>query len=96
VNLAQLRAERERAGAAYAEALASLRAAWVRLAAIERTLENQNVAPGSIRTWHHARRQLEEGLRSLQHHQFAARIIASEWHDSAAAMSDAQINGFNP
>lgn len=96
MNLAQLSAERERAGAAYAAALVAFRCAWVNLAAVERTLQNNNIAPDSVRTFHFARRHMDEGLRSLQHHEFTPRILASEWCEAMTALSDKQIEGFAP
>ncbi|MBR0793978.1 hypothetical protein JQ615_01100 [Bradyrhizobium jicamae] len=94
MNLAELRAEREKAGLAYAESVSDLRSKWIRLAAIERTLCNQNVAPDSVKVFHFTRRQMEDGLRSLQHHEFVPRIIAPEWEAEAAALSDLQIEGY--
>lgn len=98
MNTRQLRAEREAAGAAYVEALAVFREAWARLAAIDRTLANANVAQGeAIRSWHFAsRNRLEDGLRALQHFEFAPRIIVNDWHDRAVALSDRQIEEFKP
>ncbi len=71
---------------------------WARLAAIDRTLGNANVAQGeAIRSWHFAsRNRLEDGLRSLQHFEFAPRIIVNDWHDCAVQISDKQIEGFKP
>lgn len=96
MNQKQLVAERDAAGAAYVEALSSFRDAWARLAAIDRTLQNQNVAQGeTIRSWHFASRtRLEDGLRALQHLEFAPRILVIDWHDRAVQISDKQIEGF--
>ncbi|WP_426615746.1 hypothetical protein [Bradyrhizobium sp. McL0616] len=98
MNRQQLRAEREVAGAAYAKAVETFREAWARLAAIDRTLQNQNVAQGeAIRSWHFASRKLlEDGLRALQHSDFAPRIIVNDWHDRAVELSDKQIGAFKP
>lgn len=96
MNLQQLHSERKAAGAAYVEALGAFRDAWARLAAIDRTLQNQNVAQGeAIRSWHFAsRNRLEDGLRGLQHLEFAPRILVNDWHDRAVQISDHQIEGF--
>lgn len=96
MNLQQLRAEREAAGAAYVDALATFRDAWARLAAIDRTLANSNVAGNEAppRSFHFMRNNLEQALRSFQHYEFAPRIIVNDWHDRAVAISDKQIEGF--
>lgn len=98
MNLQQLQAEREAAGAAYAKAVETFRNAWARLAAVDRTLANSNVAQGeAIRSWHFASRNgLEDGLRALQHLDFAPRILVNDWHDRAVELSDQQIEGFKP
>jgi len=97
MNRQQLQAERQAAGAAYMEALGAFREAWARLAAIDRTLANANVAQGEAppRSWHFAsRNRLEDGLRALQHLDFAPRIIVNDWHDRAVQISDKQIEEF--
>src|SRR4051794_25152395 len=98
MNLKQLRQEREAAGAAYADAVAAFRNAWARLAAIDRTLQNGNVAQGeTIRSWHFAsRNRLEDGLRALQHLDFAPRVLVNDWYDRAVELSNKQIEGFKP
>src|SRR4051794_33248773 len=98
MNRKQLIAERDVAGAAYGEALTAFREAWARLAAIDRTLQNQNVAQGeAIRSWHFAsRNRLEDGLRALQHLDFAPRVLVNDWHDRAVELSNKQIEGFKP
>lgn len=97
MNLRQLEAEREKAGAAYVKALEAFRDAWARLAAIDRTLANGNIASHlQLPGFHFRRFQMEEGLRSFQHHEFLPRILVNDWHDRAAAISDAQIEGFKP
>jgi hypothetical protein len=96
MNSKQLYAERAAAGAAYSKAVEVFRDAWARLAAIDRTLSNSNVAQGeTIRSWHFAsRNRLEDGLRALQHFEFMPRILVSDWHDHAVKISDEQIDGF--
>lgn len=96
MNLGELRAERESAGAAYSKAVETFREAWARLAAIDRTLSNANVAQGeAIRSWHFMSRiGLEDGLRALQHLEFAPRLVVNDWHDRAVELSDKQIKGF--
>lgn len=96
MNTQQLRDERVAAGAAYVEALDAFREAWARLAAVDRTLANANVAQGeAIRSWHFAsRNRLEDGLRALQHFEFAPRILVQDFHDRAVELSDKQIEGF--
>jgi len=97
VNLKQLHAERAAAGAAYVKALSEFRSAFVRLAAVERTLTNRNVSPdGEIRSFHRSRLRLEEALRSFQHWDFQPRILVTEWHEPIVEISDVQINGFKP
>jgi hypothetical protein len=96
VNLKQLRAEREIAGAEYAKSIETLRAAFVRLGAVERTLRNANVGGGGFQSFHFTRNRLEEALRSLQHTQYAPRIFVNEWHEPIVTASDVQINGFKP
>lgn len=98
MNRQQLTAERDAAGAAYTAALDSFKEAWARLAAIDRTLQNQNVAQGeAIRSWHfNSRNGLEDALRALQHIEFAPRLIVNDWHDRAVQLSDQQIEGFKP
>jgi hypothetical protein len=95
-TLKQLRAEREIAGAQYAEALETLRAAFVRLGAVERTLRNGNVGGGEFQSFHFTRNRLEEALRSLQHTQFVPRILVADWHEPITELSDKQIDGFKP
>jgi hypothetical protein len=96
MNTKQLRAERASAGAEYAKAVETFRDAWARLAAIDRTLSNANVAQGeAIRSWHFAsRHSLENGLRALQHSEFLPRILVQHWHDHAVQLSDRQIEEF--
>ncbi|QOZ69191.1 hypothetical protein [Bradyrhizobium arachidis] len=98
MNRQQLRAEREAAGAAYVEAVKAFREAWARLAAIDRTLANSNVAGNDSppRSFHFMRNNLEQALRSFQHSEFAPRILVNEWHDRAVQISDKQIEGFRP
>jgi hypothetical protein len=98
MNTKQLRAERAAAGAEYAIAVEAFRDAWARLAAIDRTLSNANVAQGeAIRSWHFAsRHSLENGLRALQHSEFLPRILVQDFHDRAAQISDKQIGDFVP
>ncbi|GLR91315.1 hypothetical protein [Bradyrhizobium iriomotense] len=98
MNREQLQVERQAAGQAYAEAAEAFREAWARLAAIDRTQSNSNVAQGeAIRSWHFAsRNKLEDGLRALQHLEFAPRLIVNDWHDRAVAISDKQISEFTP
>ncbi len=94
MNLKQLYAEREKAGEEYAQALETLQAAFVRLGAVERTLRNANVGGGEFRSFHFTRNNLEEALRSLQHMQFAPRIVVQPWHDRVTEVSDKQIEEF--
>src|SRR5258705_11879739 len=95
-TLKQLRAEREIAGAEYAKALEKLRAAFVRLASVERTLRNANVGGGEFQSFHFTRHHLGEALRSLQHVQFIPRILVNDWNEPVVELSDVQINGFKP
>ncbi len=95
-TLKQLRAEREIAGAEYANALETLRAAFVRLGAVERTLTNRNINDGEVRSFHPHRLRLEQALQSFQHWDFCPRILVQQWHDPVVELSDAQINGFTP
>ncbi len=96
-TLKQLKAERAAAGAAYVKALSDFRSAFVRLAAIERTLTNRNVNPdGEIRSFHPHRLRLEQALQSFQHWDFIPRILVQQWHEPTVVASDAQINGFTP
>ena len=93
MTLEQLNTERQAAGKAYADALARLQDAWVRLAAIDRTLRNGNVNPHeSIRSWHFRRLELADSVRALQHTEFCPRIDAREWNRAAEALSDLQIH----
>lgn len=96
MNLKQLRAEREIAGAQYAKTLETLRAAFVRLGAVERTLRNAHVGGGEFQSFQFTRNHLGEALRSLQHTQYAPRILVNDWHDPIVAASDTQIDGFKP
>jgi hypothetical protein len=96
VNLKQLKAEREAAGTEYVKALAAFRSAFVRLAAVERTLTNRNVNDGEIRSFHPHRLRLEQALQSFQHWDFQPRIFVNEWHEPIVELSDVQINGFTP
>ncbi len=96
MNLKQLKAERAAAGAAYVKALAEFRSAFVRLAAVERTLTNRNVNDGEIRSFHPHRLRLEQALQSFQHWDFQPRILVADWHEPIVVASDAQINSFTP
>jgi hypothetical protein len=96
VNLKQLQAERDKAGAEYASALETLRNAFARLSAVERTLRNAHVGGGEFPSFHFTRFRLEEALRSLQHSEFAPRILVQPWHDAATELSDKQIADFCP
>jgi hypothetical protein len=96
MNLKQLRAEREIAGAEYAEALETLRSAFVRLGAVELTLTNRNVNDGEIRSFHPHRLRLEQALQSFQHWDFQPRILVTDWHEPVVTASDVQINSFTP
>jgi len=97
MNLKQLKAERAAAGAGYTKALAEFRSAFVRLAAVERTLTNRNVNPdGEIRSFHPHRLRLEQALKSFQHWDFQPRILVTEWHEPIVDLSDKQIYGFTP
>ncbi|MCK1711240.1 MULTISPECIES: hypothetical protein [unclassified Bradyrhizobium] len=94
MNAKQLDDEREAAGAEYVAALETLRKAFVRLNAVERTLQNQNCRAAQLRTFHFTRNRLEEGLRSLQHSEFVPRILIQPWQDEVTAVSDKQIEEF--
>jgi len=96
MNRQELQAEREAAGAAYVDALGAFREAWARLAAVDRTLANANIAGNDSppRTFHFMRLRLEDALRSFQHMEFAPRVIVNDWHDRAVKISDEQIEGF--
>jgi hypothetical protein len=96
VNLKQLKAERAAAVAAYVKALSEFRSAFVRLAAVERTLTNRNVNDGEVRSFHPHRLRLEQALQSFQHWDFQPRIFVNEWHEPIVVASDAQIYGFTP
>jgi hypothetical protein len=96
MNLKQLKAERAAAGAAYVKALDGFRSAFVRLAAVERTLTNRNVNDGEVRSFHPHRLRLEQALQSFQHWDFQPRILVNEWHEPIVVASDAQIDGFTP
>jgi hypothetical protein len=96
MNLEQLYAEREIAGAAYAGTLEKLRTAFVRLGAVERTLTNRNVNLGEFQSFHFSRNRLGEALRSFQHTEFAMPILVTQWHDPIVTISDEQIHGFKP
>jgi hypothetical protein len=96
VNLKQLKAERAAAGAEYVKALAEFRNAFVRLAAVERTLTNRNVNDGEIRSFHPHRLRLEQALQSFQHWDFQPGIFVNDWHEPIVVASDAQIDGFKP
>lgn len=96
MNRQQLQAERQAAGADYVQALSNFREAWARLAAIDRTLSNQNVAQGeAIRSWHFSsRNNLEQACHAFQHSEYLPRILVNDWHDRAVELSDRQIEGF--
>ena len=95
MNLKQLHAERAAAGAGYVKALSEFRSAFVRLAAVERTLTNRNVNPdGEIRSFHPHRLRLEQALQSFQHWDFCPRLLVTTWHEPIVELSDKQINGF--
>ncbi len=94
MNLKQLKAERAAAGAAYVKALAEFRSAFVRLAAVERTLTNRNINEGEVRSFHPHRLRLEQALQSFQHWDFQPRILVTDWHEPIVEISDVQINGF--
>ena len=94
VSLKQLFKERDTAGAEYGKALEALRSAFVRLAAVERTLKNAHVDGGEFPSFHFSRNRLGESLRSLQHFAYAPRILVNDWHDPIVAASDTQINDF--
>jgi hypothetical protein len=96
VNLAQLWKERDAAGGEYAKAVENLRAAFVRLGAVERTLRNGNVGGGEFKSFHYTRNHLGEALRSFQHMEYACPLFVNEWHDPIVVVSDAQIHGFKP
>ncbi len=96
MNLKQLKAERAAAGAAYVKALSEFRSAFVRLAAVERTLTNRNVNDGEIRSFHPHRLRLEQALQSFQHWDFQPRLLVTEWHEPIVELSDKQIDGFTP
>jgi hypothetical protein len=96
VNLKQLFKEREAAGAEYTKAIEALRTAFVRLAAVERTLKNGNVGGGEFQSFHFMRNHLGEALRSFQHTEFAPRLLVTQWHDRVTEVSDKQINEFKP
>jgi hypothetical protein len=97
MNRAQLCSERVAAGKAYNEAVATLRKAWTRLAAIDRTLQNRHVAGGeAIRSWHFRRLELNDSLRALQHSEYLPRLIGQEWSTEAEKVSDVQIESFKP
>ncbi|MGY8709533.1 hypothetical protein RAD16_27645 [Bradyrhizobium sp. 18BD] len=96
MNRQQLEAEREAAGAAYVEAVAAFREAWARLAAIDRTLANSNVAgtESPPRSFHFMRSNMEQALRSFQHSEFVPRILVHDFHDRAVQISDKQIEEY--
>jgi hypothetical protein len=73
-----------------------LASAFVRLAAINRTLQNQHVAAVEVRTFHPNRIRLAEALRSFQHTEFSPHLTVNAWNDPITAISDAQIKSFKP
>jgi hypothetical protein len=95
-TLVELEAERAAAGAAYVKAIGELRIAFVRLAAIDRTLQNAHVAATDVRTFHPNRIRLAEALRSFQHAEFYPHLTVNQWNDPIVPISDAQINNFKP
>jgi hypothetical protein len=96
MNLKQLKAERESAGAEYVKAIETLRSAFVRLAAVERTLTHRNISDGEVRSFHPHRLRLEQALQSFQHWDFIPRIFVNEWHEPVVVLSDEQIAGYRP
>ena len=95
MNLKQLVEERAAAGADYAQQVDALRNAFIRLASVERTISNANVASHmQLPGFHRNRLQLGEALKSIQHCEFASQILIGEWNDPISVASDSQIQEF--
>ena len=96
MNLKQLKAERAAAGAAYVKALDEFRSAFVRLAAVERTLTNRNVNDGEVRSFHPHRLRLEQALQSFQHWDFQPRIFINDGTSRSLWHRTRKIDAFSP
>jgi hypothetical protein len=95
VNRTQLKAEHAAAGANYAKALATFRKAFVRLAAVERTLQNAHISDGeTVTSFFRSRARLADSLHTFQHPTFVPELLVSEWTDPIVSASDEQIEGF--
>lgn len=96
MNRAQLHAERVAAGKTYVTALADFRKAFIRLAAVERTLQNGHVTGGGDAppSFFRNRYRLADVLRVFVHPEFLAELPVAEWADPIATISDQQIQEF--
>ncbi|MDA9401729.1 hypothetical protein XH79_23815 [Bradyrhizobium sp. CCBAU 45389] len=94
-TLSQLQSSRATAGATYATALASLKSAYIALAALDRTLRNTNVSAATVQGFPLDHAALNDTVRMLSHGQFAPDQ-AQDWQDQILAASNAQISAFTP
>ena len=92
----QLRAKRSKAGSAYAVALENLRNAYVKLAALDRTLANSHIAGETGIGFMSGRVSFVDGITVLRHTAYARSLVGQHWHDEAVRISDAQIEAFQP
>ncbi len=96
MNRAEIHAERAAAGKAYVTALAGFRKAFVRLAAVERTLQNGRVTGGGDAppSFYRNRYRLADALRVFVHPEFEPQLPVAEWADPIMDNSNAQIQEF--
>ncbi|TWA91096.1 hypothetical protein [Bradyrhizobium stylosanthis] len=94
-TLSQLQTSRAAAGSAYASALASLKSAYISLAALDRTIGNTNVSGATVQGFPLDHAALNNTIRMLSHSQFAPNQ-AQGWEDQILAASNAQISAFTP
>jgi hypothetical protein len=96
MNRQQLKAEHAAAGASYVKALAGFRKSFVRLAAIERTLQNAHVSGESVTTFYRSRLRLADTLSTFRHPEFVPELSVNDWADSIVELSNTQIQEFVP
>lgn len=92
-TLAELQQHRADAGAAYVDAVAALKTAYVNLAAIDLALENSKLLGLTQPSFHRDFTLLCDGARFLQHRQYAPTITPT-WHSEAIAAAASIIAAY--
>ena len=93
-TLSQLQSTRATAGATYASALASFKAAYVALAAADRALASRLFA-SPVPTFRLDHPEMSELTKMLAHPTYQP-TVTNDWYDQVKAAADTHVNAFTP